>query len=56
MQNVLITLFIVLCLAFQTAAQNIATHDAATTVVSALLYSPYIAALLSLVLLIATLI
>ena len=57
MQNLLITLFIVLCLTFQTAAQNVATHEAtATTVISALLYSPYIAALLSLVLLIATLI
>ena len=56
MQNLLITLLIVLCLGCQAVAQNIATHEAPGTVVSAMLYEPYVAAFLSLILLIATLI
>ena len=55
MQNLLITLLIVLALTCQTVAQNIATHDT-YTVVSAMLFEPYLAAFLSLILLIATLI
>ena len=56
MQNLLITLLIVLCLGCQAVAQNIATHESPATVVSAMLYEPYVAAFLSLILLIATLI
>lgn len=58
MKNLIITLLVVLCLAFQATAQNVATHEfgGPSTVVSAMLYEPYVAALLSLVLLIATLI
>ena len=56
MKNLLITLLVVICLTFQTAAQEITTHEAPSTVVSAMLAEPYIAAILSLVLLIATLI
>ena len=56
MQNVFITLLVVLYLSCQAAAQNIATHEAPSTVVSAMLYEPYVAAFLSLILLIATLI
>ena len=56
MKSIIITLLIVFCLACQTVAQNIATHESPMTVVSAMLYEPYVAALLSLVLLIATLI
>ena len=55
MQNLLITLFIVLCLTCQAVAQNIATHDT-NFVVSSMLFEPYVAAFLSLILLIATLI
>ena len=56
MQNLLITLFIVLCLTCQAVAQNVATHDTTYTVVSSMLFEPYVAAFLSLILLIATLI
>lgn len=56
MKNLIVTLLVVLCLTFQAAAQNVATHEAPSTVVSAMLTEPYIAALLSLVLLIASLI
>jgi len=56
MKNLIITLLVVLCLAFQATAQNVAVHEAPGTVISAMLYEPYVAALLSLVLLIATLI
>jgi hypothetical protein len=56
MQNLLITLFIVLCLAYQTVAQNVATHEAPATVVSAMLFEPYVAALLSLIVLVVAMI
>jgi hypothetical protein len=56
MKNLVITLLVVLCLAYQTAAQNVATHEAPATVVSAMLFEPYVAALLSLIVLIAAMI
>ena len=56
MQSVFITLLVILYLSCQAVAQNIATHESVSTVVSAMLYEPYVAAFLSLILLIATLI
>ena len=56
MKNLVITLVVVLCLAYQAACQNVAVHEAPSTVISAMLAEPYMVALLSLVLLIATLI
>ena len=56
MQSTIVTLLVVICLVFQAAAQEITTHEGPSTVVSAMLAEPYLAAILSLVLLIATLI
>ena len=56
MQNLFLTLLVMLYLTCQAAAQNIATHESVSTVVSAMLFEPYVAAFLSLILLIATLI
>jgi hypothetical protein len=55
MQNILVTLLVVLALACQAVAQNVATHDT-QYVVSNMLFEPYVAAFLSLILLITTLI
>ena len=56
MNQIAITLLIVLALVYETSANFIRSHEAPATVVSAMLYEPYVAAFLSLVLLIATLI
>ncbi|MCB0370662.1 MAG: hypothetical protein KDD45_14870 [Bdellovibrionales bacterium] len=53
MKNLIITFLVMLCLALQANGQQL--HES-SAVVSAMLTEPYIAALLSLVLLIATLI
>ena len=49
------TILIFLCLTLQTQAQNVAVHEAPSTVVSAMLSEPYLVALLSMLLLFATL-
>jgi hypothetical protein len=56
MNSLLLTLLVVLSLFAQASATLLRSHEAPATVVSAMLTEPYLAALLSLVLLIATLI
>jgi hypothetical protein len=57
MSKLAITLFVILALISQaTAAEQITVHEAPSTVISAMLSENYIYALLSLVMLIATLI
>ena len=55
MKHILLALLVFIALAWQTSANFIRNHET-TTVVSAMLYEPYVAAFLSLILLIATLI
>lgn len=56
MNSLIVTLIVMLCLAYQTACNTLTNVHEQSTVVSAMLAEPYLAALLSLVLLIATLI
>ena len=55
MKQAIATILIVLCLALQTQAQNVAVHEAPSTVISAMLSEPYLVALLSMLLLFAAL-
>jgi Fe2+ transport system protein B len=56
MKNLILMLVVLLALACQATASAVDTTHEDTTVVSAMLYQPYLAALLSLIALIATLI
>lgn len=55
MKQAIATILIVLCLTLQTQAQNVAVHEAPSTVISAMLSEPYLVALLSMLLLFAAL-